>query len=627
MSPYDSSNWQDKLVDPERVFAKMEPGMNVFIGTGVAEPRTLVGALMKSETSNLQDLTFVQLVSFGDAISLEALAQQKYRLKTVFFGWVASEAIRQGRVDLIPSRYSRVASLINSGRIPVDAAFVQVTPPNPAGYCSLGPAVDVSRLAMKKAKISVGEINRQIPLTLGDTFVHVSEFDYLVNSDKPPFYFPRYQAGEIFDRVARNIAAVIDDGACLGFSIGPIYDALARQLTGKTDLGIHSPMITDALMDLIRSGAVSNRHKGLFKGKSLVSYAMGSRELMKWLDRNPLIEFQRVDLVFNPQRIAQNKRYMAVFPARKVDLTGQIALHFQKSNIANGPGEVADFFNGAEMSEGGRNIFALPSRNLKGEANILLSVEPYPNIFNLPGSVDMVATEYGMAYLMGRSVRERAQALIEIAHPQDRPRLVEEAKAKNILYQDQIFLADSAHLYPDHISSSLLLKDGRKLRMRAIKPSDEEEMRRLFYRFSEEGVYYRYFSPIKTMPHAKMQEYVNVDYGQVMSIVGLVGDPGEGRLVAEARYSRSPGENFADVAFVVDEDFQGQGIASKLYAKLVEIAKSQGISGFTADVLATNRAMMKVFEQGGLAVEAKMEGGEYHLIIPFDPHGHARDRE
>jgi acyl-CoA hydrolase/GNAT superfamily N-acetyltransferase len=612
------ADWQNRVVTPDKVFENIEPGMSIFLGTGVGEPRTLVKHLMASKASNLRDLELIQLVSLGDAISLKALDTNTYRLKTFFSGWVASEAITAGRVDLIPSSFSKIPRLVKTGRIPIDVAFIQITPPNEAGYCSLGVAVDVTREAMETASLVVGEINPDIPMTFGDTFVPLSDFDYLVRSTEKPIYFNRWPVDDVFDRVAANVASVIEDGSCIMFSLGPLFEALSKHLVHKHNLGVHTPFITDALMDVIKSGAVTNRNKEIFRGKSLASYAFGTPELMAWLNRNPLVEFQGIDKVFNPAQIGLNPKYVALLPVRKVDLSGRAALHFGKGNVTSGPGDIMDHFHGAGLSPGGLTIFALPSRNRNQEPNIRLSVEDFPNQFSIREFVDMIITEYGIATLSGRSIRERAQALIEIAHPDDRKQLLDSAKAEKILYPDQIFLAESAHLYPAEIRSQYTFKGDITVRFRAIKPSDEEEMRRLFYRFSDEAVYYRYFSPIKTMPHAKMQEYVNVDFSQIMSIVGLVGETGQGHIIAEARFVKLQDRPVADVAFIVDEQYQGLGLATHLYKMLIRLAKDRGLQGFTADVLASNKAMMKVFEKGGAIVKAELEYGVYRLTIPLE---------
>ncbi len=617
MNKADISNWKDLIVTPEKALEKIQPGMCIFLGTGAAEPRTLVKHLMSSNADNLQDLELFQLLSFGDAISIKELKNQKFRLKTFFSGWVAKEAITAGRVDLIPSRFSRLSQLIASRQIPFDIAFIQITPPNKMGHCSLGIAVDVAHLVMQQASIVIGEINPDIPQTLGNSFVSINEFDMLVESTEKPIYFQRWTIDPVFDRLAANVASAIEDGSCISFSIGPLYEPLAKHLMQKKDLGVHSPIFSDALMDLVKSGAVTNRYKEIFPGKSLTSYAMGTPELLDWLDCNPLVEFQGLDKVFNPLRIGKNPRFVAIVSIRKIDLTGGIALHVGKGTVTTDTAEVIDFVNGAEISHGGYSIFALPSRNLKGEANIKLSLEDIPNQLNFRESIDLVVTEYGVANLNGRTIRDRALALIEIAHPDDRAKLIEAAKAQKIIYEDQIFIEENAHLYPVDAQCKHKFKNDVSVRFRAIRPSDEEEMRRLFYRFSDETVYYRYFTPMKTMPHSKMQEYVNVDYGKVMSIVGVVGDLGKGHLIAEARYVKDPNRPYGDVAFVVDEEYQSLGIATFLYKQLMRLAKERGLQGFTADVLSANKEMMRVFEKGAAEVKATLEYGVYRLSIPF----------
>jgi len=619
--------WQKKIVQPSKVMEKIEPGMSIFIGTGLAEPRTLVKVLMNSEATNLVDLELIQLISLGDAISLEARYPKKYRLKTFFSGWIANEAVTAGRIDLIPCRFSRVPRLIESGAINIDVAFVQITTPDENGYSSLGLAIDVARQAMEKASLVVGEISHDIPRTLGDTFVHVSEFDYLIEGTEPVYRFNRWQVDDVFDKIGRNVASLVEDGNCLLFGIGPLFESLSQHLTSKKDLGIHSPFITDALMELIKSGAVTNRYKNTYRGKCLVSYALGTKDLMYWLDQNPLIEFQGVDIVGDQKNIGLNDRFTAIIPVRKADLTGEVAMHIGRGNVTYGPGETQEFFSGALLSRGGRTICALPSRNLANEANIRLSIADIPNQLSARESLDIIVTEYGVASLKGRTVRERALAIIDVAHPDDRAELVRQAKEAHILYADQIYLSEAGHLYPSEITHSHTFKDGLTLRFRAIRPSDEEQMRRLFYRFSDEAVYYRYFSPVKTMPHARMQEYVNVDYRDTISVIGLVGPEGEGKIVAEARYVRAQDRPYADVAFIVDEEYGGKGIATYMYELLIEIAKQRGIKGFTADVLGSNKAMLRVFWKAPYPIKSVLVEGAHQLTIPFTDNEKMPDHE
>jgi RimJ/RimL family protein N-acetyltransferase len=340
---------------------------------------------------------------------------------------------------------------------------------------------------------------------------------------------------------------------------------------------------------------------------------------MKWLHLNPLVEFQGIDIITDPAKIALNDRMMAILPARKVDLTGGVALSAGIRNVTATPGQAQEIFTGVQQSRRGRTVFALFSRNAKNESNILPSIKDYPNQFINSESLDLIITEYGIASMTGRSVRERALALIDIAHPADRSELVRLAKEANILYADQIYLPESGSLYPDNISCTHVFKGGLTVHFRAIKPSDEEEMRRLFYRFSERAVYYRYFSPVKTMPHQKMQDYVSVDYSRFMSIVGIVEQGGVEKIIAEGRYVRHLDRPLcADTAFVVDEHYQGMGIALFLLELLIKTARERGVQVFTADVIADNKPMMRVFEKSKLPMRAVMEYGAYNLTMPLE---------
>jgi acyl-CoA hydrolase/GNAT superfamily N-acetyltransferase len=619
--------WTNKVVSPKEVLSKIEPGMTIFLGTGMAEPRTLVKHLMASEEYNLQDLELIQLVSIGDTIPIDERYSRKFRLRTFFSGWIASEAVSAGRVDLIPSRFSKIPALFKSGAIHIDATFIQISPPDENGYsCLVG--VDVERQAMEVSHLVVGEINEHAPRIHGDTLVHVDEFNYFVNSTELPLYIPRWPLADVYLEIAANIASVVEDRSCISFGIGPLYEALAIELAAKKNLGIHSPFFTDALMDLVKSGAVTNRYKGFQRGKCSASYLLGTEKLMNWLDRNPLVDFQPENVITDPNIIGSNNRMTAILPARKIDLTGNVALHTGKGNLTAGPGNVQEIFIGASLSKNGRTIFGLPSRNMKGMPNIVLSVDNMPFQFTNRESMDLVVTEYGVAYLLGKTMRERAQELIDIAHPADRADLVRQAKEAKLLYADQIFIPESGHLYPSKVSCSHEFKDGLKVNFRPIKPSDEEKMRDLFYRFSDQAVYSRYFTSIKTMPHKKMQEYVNVNYRLVMSIVGVVEvAAGTEKIIAEARYARMKQDGYADTAFVVDEEYQGRGIASYLLELLIRTAREDGIQGFTADVLATNKSMLKVFEKAPFPVQTVLSRGIYELTIPFAPLAELKEKE
>ncbi len=617
MKKINKFNWEEHLVSPETVLTRIKPGMTLFIGTGPAAPRTLMKVLLNCDIHNLRDIEFVQLTVLGDIVlSTEKLDAPNYRVKTFFSGFVASHTIASGLVDLIPAYSSEIPKIIRSRKIPIDVAIVQITPPNEAGYCSLGVAVDVAKEAIDQASLVIAEINPEMPFTFGDTFVSIDNFDLLVKSTKAPITYPSSPAYEQMNKVALNVASIIKDGDCLSFSHGALFDALVPHLLSKKNLGIHTLYFTDALAALVKSGAVTNSRKSPFRGKSLTSYAIGTEALMKWLDRNPLVEFQGIDWVCNPQLIGQNPQFVALYEARKVDLLGGIAFPLQGA-VVTGPGEVIDFFKGAEASQDGCIIIALPSRNMKGEPNIMTVLMDYPNQLRLRESVHIIITEYGVANLKWRTLRERAQAMIDIAHPDDREQLMKEARDKKIIYSNQIFSTLSAHLYPSHISEKKSFKSGTTIRFRAIKPSDEESMRRFFYRCSDEIIFYRFFYSIKTMSHDKMQEYVNVDYSKEISIIGLTGSSDDEQIIAEARFVKDERTSYADVAFLIEEAYQGIGVGSYMLNLLISLAREQEIKGFSAEVLSDNHPMLKVFEKANLPLDARLENGVYKLQMHF----------
>ncbi|HNS55777.1 MAG TPA: GNAT family N-acetyltransferase [Smithellaceae bacterium] len=613
-----TDEWTKQIVSPEVVLSKIKPGMSVFVGTGVAEPRTLIKCLMESDKDNLTDLDIIQLLSLGDAIPPDERYSGKYRLKTFFSVKRGYSAVKSGRIDWIPCKLSQVPHLFQIEAVKIDAAFIQITPPDDKGMCSLGVSTDVAKYAIERASLVVGEINDQTPYTFGDTLIHMNDFRYLVRATEPFLYMRRWPVDATFDRVAENVASVINDGSCLAFFLGPLYEALVKYLSQKRDLGIHSLVFTDPVMDLINCGAISNKNKKIFTGKSLVTYAQGTPELMRWLDGNELVEFQRIDIVANPKTIAQNDQYIVIIPAYKVDLTGGIVLDQRRKNLNAGPSDYYEFMDGAALSKGGCNIFALPSRNRKGESNILSSADKFPNQFSTE-LINIIATEYGIARLGGRSLRERTLALIDIAHPNDRDHLIGVAKNLKLLYSTQIYRPETGRAYPEHVHRTYAFKNNVTVHFRPIKPSDEEGMRRLFYRFSDQGIFYRYFSHVQTMPHVRMQEYTSVDYRQTMSIVGIIADGGIEKIIAEGRYVRFARSPFADVSFIIDEKFQQTGIASYMLRMLMEIAQTNGIKGFNATILTTNKAMIRVMEKAAPPQSLMIDEGLQTYSFSFPP--------
>jgi RimJ/RimL family protein N-acetyltransferase len=503
----------------------------------------------------------------------------------------------------------------------VDAVMVRITPPDDRGFCSLGPAADIVRSCMQASRLVVGEVHPALPRTSVDTLFPLSDFHLLVSGEGEVFSPATSGKSPATERISEHLAALVEDGTCLAVTTGPLFDALASRLDGKRDLGIHTPYFTDALAQLVETGVVTNRNKRYETDRSLAVYAAGSEHLMQWLDGRTEVVFSDLEKVFDPAHIGENPDMLFIYPAERVDLAGRPLRSLSSMRRVPAFDEVVDFALGAALSRNGRTVVAVPSRDAAGRCAVMPYLDEGSEWDLSLATVSAVVTERGTAPLAGRSLRERVQLLIDVAHPEDRSWLVEEARSRKLLYPDQKFIAECAVVYPEDIREQMRLPEGETVHFRVIRPSDEEGMRRLFYRFSERSVYYRYFSRIRAMPHEKMQEYVNVDCRSVVSVVGRIGTGASERIVAEARYVLDAVEPAADIAFLVDEEFQGKGIGSRLFQLLVRLASERGIQWFTADVLPENRSMFKVFERSGLNVDAHIAEGSYRVRIELPARG------
>ncbi|MBU0719516.1 MAG: GNAT family N-acetyltransferase, partial [Planctomycetes bacterium] len=396
-------------------------------------------------------------------------------------------------------------------------------------------------------------------------------------------------------------------------------------LGGFKNLGIHTEMFSDGVIPLIEKGVITNSEKTLHRGKIVATFVMGSRKLYDFIDNNPLIEFHPVEYTNDPFIIAQNDKMISINAAIEVDLTGQVCSDSLGTMFYSGIGGQVDFVRGSARSKGGKPIIALPS-TAKGDtySRIVPYLKQGAGVVTSRGDVHYVVTEYGAAYLHGRNIRERAMALIQVAHPKFRPWLLAEAKARNLVYQDQIELRIQAPVYPDDLECWIPLKDKSKMFLRPLKLTDEPLLRDMFYKLSPESVHYRFFRAIKSMPHEKLQEFLRVDYQADMALVVLTSSREDAEIVGIAHYGTDPRTNFAEASFLVRDNDQGKGIGTVLLRSLLDAARSRGIAGFTAEVLADNHGMLRVFHKCGHPIESSLEDAVYHLRIPFTGKGAKR---
>jgi acyl-CoA hydrolase/GNAT superfamily N-acetyltransferase len=620
-------NWQEKyksrISTPQAAVSKVRSGQRVFIGSGAAEPQLLVKALA-DRGPELADTQITHILTLGVAPYADPKLVDGFRHNALFIGPNVREAVAEGRADFTPVFLSEVPRLFRHGKMPIDVALIQVSPPDEHGYCSFGVSVDVTKAAAESAGHVIAEINPNMPRTLGDCFIHISAIHDLVPSNEQILEAPAGQVDDIAKRIGRHIAELIQDGSTLQLGIGTIPDAVLASLGGKKNLGIHSEMISDGVIDLVESGVINGSKKNIHTGKIVASFAIGTRRLYDFIDNNPMCEFHPSEYTNDPFRIAQNDRVVAINSALQVDLTGQVCADSLGTYFYSGIGGQVDFIRGASRSHQGRPIIALPSTANDGKVSRIAStLTPGAGVVTSRGDVHYVVTEYGIADLHGKTIRERAMALIHIAHPDHREQLMEEARNRKLVYSDQVAIFGHGDLNRRSFERTFTSPNGKSVHMRPVLPTDEDMMRDLFYACSAETLYHRFFTKVASMPHRKLKKFVNIDYVKNMALVSVIYEDEREMIVAVGRYSVDKASNAAEVAFIVRDDWQGQGVGVAMFNQLLEVARNRGIVTFTADLLHDNTRMLHIFHKcAPTPIESTLEGGIYHLsfsILPGRP--------
>lgn len=608
--------YSDKVVSAAEAVQNIRRGNRVFVGSACGEPQFLVHAMVESGT-NLTDTEVVQILTLGVAPYTDPKYSASFRANAFFIGNSVRGAVNQARADYTPIFLSQVPALFRTGQIGIDVAMIMVSPPDEHGFVSMGVSVDITKSAAESAKLLIAQVNKHMPRTYGDCFLHASQIDFLVEHDEPLLEWPVIEEPDAtFQQIAANVARLVSDGSTLQVGIGRIPDAVLHALTEKHDLGIHTEMFSDGVMKLVLNGNVTCRKKTLNPGKIVGSFAAGSQALFDFIDNNPMIEMRPSEYTNDPFVIARHKQVVAINTALEVDLTGQICADSIGQQFYSGIGGHADFIRGAALA-GGKPVIALPSTAVTKEgvrSRINATLTEGAGVITTRGDVHYVVTEYGVAYLHGKTMRERAMSLINIAHPEFRSELLHAAKRRHIVYPDQI-MPPTHRPYPSEYETALSLRDGTEVVVRPIRPDDEPKVREMFYKFSEQTVYLRYHGQLKSMPHNKLQVFCNVDYDTEMALVGVVGNEERAIIIGVGRYMTDPGKSTAEMAFVVGDDWQRKGLGSYLFRRLIEIGRHEGIRRFTADVLAENSGMLKIFHRSGMTVETTTDEGVVHVTM------------
>jgi acyl-CoA hydrolase/GNAT superfamily N-acetyltransferase len=613
--------WREKYAEMTatagQAVARIRPGQRVFVGTGCAQPQELVRCLA-ARADELADLEIVHLLTSGEAPYATRELSECFRVNSFFIAENVRGVIQEAMGDYTPIFLSDIPRLFASGQLPLDAALIQVTPPDEHGMCSLGISVDIVKSAAENAATVIAQVNSMMPRTMGESSIHVLDIDVLVPADAPLLEVQPPAPDPVTRSIGEHVAALVEDGSTLELGIGRIPQAALEFLGRKKNLGIHTEMFSDTIIEKVESGVITGSQKTLDRGRIVASFCMGTRRLYEYIDGNPLFAFHPTEYVNDPFVIGQQRKQVAINVALEVDLTGQVCADSLGTRFYSGIGGQVDFNRGAARSRGGKAIIALPStaRN-ETISRIVARLSPGAGVVTTRGDVHYVVTEHGVAYLHGKSVAERAIALISIAHPKFRESLMREAIEAKYLRPGLADVEGKLLVGAPEVRATMLLDDGTQVSFRSIRPTDEPGMRDLFYALSQETIYYRFMSRMKRIPRTQVRDFVYIDHRTEAALVATLPEAHGEELIAIGRYYLDTKTNRAEVAFVVRDRWQGRGIGTFLLKQLTTLAKRQGIAGFTAEVLRENKAMQRVLHKSECNVTSELADGVYSFRLDF----------
>jgi acyl-CoA hydrolase/RimJ/RimL family protein N-acetyltransferase len=613
--------YPQKFIPEDQIFGQIHRGDRIFIHTACGEPQYLVQALIHFVESNPKaffDAEVIHVWTLGVAPYTDEKFKSNFRHNSFFVGNNSREAVNRGLADYTPIFLSNVPSLIYRGLVPINVALIQTSPPDAHGYMSLGVSVDIVKAAVEKASLVIAQVNNHMPRVHGDGFINIEDVDFIICHDEPLLEYEVVAPDEVAQQIGKYVARIVQDGDTIQVGYGSLPNAILANFGDKKHLGVHTELLTDGIVELMKKGVIDNSRKDLNRGKTVTTFCMGHQKTYEYIHDNPAIEFRTIDYTNNPLTISRLRNMTAINSALEIDLTGQATAESLGKTFYSGIGGQADFMRGAVLAPGGKSILAIQSTAEWGKVSrIVPFIREGAGITLLRGDIHYVVTEYGIAYLHGKNVRERAMELIGIAHPNFRPWLIEKAKEGNLIYRDQAFIPGKRGEYPEHLETVRTTNKGFQILLRPVKISDEPLLKDFFYSLSDTSLYRRFISFRKDMPHEVLQDFVIIDHAREMTMLATVKEAEKEKVVAVGQYGKSENAHTAEVALAVRDDYQNQDIGTELLSYLTYLAKREGLLGFTAEVLVENRPMLHLFEKMGFDTQKRSEQGVYEMKMAF----------
>ena len=623
-SGYWADNYQQNRLPVDKAIAKIHSGQRVFIGSSCGEPQHLVKGLADASLM-FTDLEIVRLFS-AESTSLSRIADrsksQNLNIRSFYLGSATSESFKGDLRFITPINLSEIHRLIKSRMLPIQVALIQVTPPDDFGWMSLGISVDVTAAAAEAADLVIAQVNRKMPRVQGRSNIHVNDIDIFVEHDEDLRSIGEYPEVKAARNIARYVSRLVDDGSTMQMSLGTTSDANIAALMEKNDLGIHTQYVTNTIMKLMAMGVVTNRKKGFNDGKIICSNAIGTKDLYDLLDNNSAVEFHPSSYVNDPRIISQNHKMVAMNIGKEIDLTGQVASDALAYNNFSGVTGIVDFFRGASMSNGGKSILMLTSTKNDDQESRIVPMLHNSAVVLPRGEVQYVVTEYGSVNLFGKSIQERAIALISIAHPDYRDMLFDQAKDLGLLGPERSLRDEMHAIYPLHLEETRVI-NRKEITFRPIKLTDERPLQEHYYGLDQIDVVSRFFHEKTSFVSTQIERTFIIDYSKDLTIVAVEGEPGYERVLAVGEYYTNPESNLAEIAFSVQREWQGRGLSSIVIRKLSEAARDSGIAGFTAYTSKDNERMIKLFHSLDYKVKIKGDGEMVYLEALFEAEDHS----